>query len=164
MGCAGVMGVSIPQPGWLVLGVSIVMLQGAFPQRAGAQWRAEVLPGLRFGPPLRAGFALGVVYGTRSRLAQFAGPVAIAEGGVGGGRVSGGYLLAFPFAAGVQVLGSAVRTWGSPAQIDRNRTLAGGEIRASFMAVNVGVSAMRPLRAAESDRRTRYYLNVGLGI
>jgi hypothetical protein len=156
--------VSIPRPGWLALALCIVMLEGAFPQRASAQWRAEVLPGLRFGPPIRAGFALGVVYGDQAPIAQFAGPVAIAEGGVGGGRVSAGYLLAFPFAAGVEVLGSAVRTWGSPSQIDRKRTLVGGEIRVSFMAVNVGLSAMRTVRSAESDRRTRYYLNIGLGI
>jgi hypothetical protein len=32
------------------------------------------------------------------------------------------------------------------------------------MAVNVGVSAMRPVRSPERDRRTRYYMNVGLGI
>lgn len=155
---------SIPRRGWLALALSIVMLEGAFPQRAGAQWRAEVLPGLRFGPPIRAGLALGLVYGNRSPIAQFAGPIALAEGGVGGGRVSAGYMLAFPFAAGIEVLGSAVRTWGSPSQVDRKRTLAGGEIRVSFLAVNVGLSAMRPVRTAESDRRTRYYLNVGLGI
>ena len=155
---------SIPRPRWLALALSIGMLEGAFPQRAGAQWRAEVLPGLRFGPPIRAGLALGVVYGNRFPIAQFAGPIAIAEGGVGGGRVSAGYMLAFPFVAGVELLGSAVRTWGSPSQIERNRTLAGGEIRVSFMAVNVGVSAMRPMRSPDADRRTRYYLNIGLGI
>jgi hypothetical protein len=148
----------------LVLALSIGMLEGAIPQRAGAQWRTEVLPGLRFGPPIRAGLALGVAYGNRSPIAQFAGAIAIAEGGVGGGRLSAGYMLAFPFASGVEVLGSAIRTWGSPSQIDRNRTLAGGEIRVSLMALNVGVSAMRPVRTAESDRRTRYYLNIGVGI
>src|SRR5688572_2959285 len=125
------MGVSIPQPRWLAVALSIAMVGGAFPQTAAAQWRAEVLPGLRFGPPIRAGLALGVVYGNRSPIAQFAGPIAIAEGGVGGGRASAGYMLAFPFAAGVEVLGSAVRTWGSPSQIDRKRTLVGGEIRVS---------------------------------
>lgn len=149
---------------WFVLGLSIVMLEAGFPQRAAGQWRAEMLPGARFGPPLRAGVALGVVYGTQPSFAEFAGPIAIAEAGVGGGRVSAGYLLAFPFAAGVEVLGTALRTWGSPSQVTRNTTLAGGELRVSFFAVNVGLGVFKPVRPDDGNRRTRYYMNVGLGI
>src|SRR4029453_5309254 len=86
--------------------VSIVMLELAVPRRSFAQWRAETLPGLRFGPPLRAGFALGG-----------------AELGVGGGRVSAGYLIAGPLASGFEVLGSAIRTWGNTSQAASGQTL-----------------------------------------
>jgi hypothetical protein len=129
-----------------------------------AQWRLEVLPGVRFGPPIRAGFALGATYGNSSPIAQFAGPIVVAEGGLGGARVSAGYVLAFPFASGIEVLGSAIRTWGSPSQIERGRTLAGGELRVLFFAVNVGVGVFKPIRERRGDQRTRTYLNVGLGI
>ena len=144
--------------------VAIVMLELAAPSRSFAQWRAETLPGLRFGPPLRASFALGVAYGTRTAFAQFAGPLALADLGVGGGRVSAGYLLAGPLASSFEVLGSAIRTWGSPAQIEKNRTLLGGEVRVSFFFVNAGLGVFRPTSRVADEKRTRYYLNVGLGI
>jgi hypothetical protein len=145
--------------------VFIVMLGAAVPQRVFAQWRAELLPGLRFGPPMRAGFALGVGYGARLGPAQFAGPLVLGEVGVGGGRVSAGLLFAGPFASGIELLGSAIRTWGSPSQLERGVTIAGGEVRASFFLVNVGLGVFRPVSGfEETDRRTRYYLNVGLGI
>lgn len=145
------------------VGVFIVMVEAGVPQRAFAQSRAETLPGLRFGPPLRAGLAVGVGYGNRTAASQFAGPMVIGEVAVGGGRVSAGYVFAGPFASGIQFLGSAVRTWGSPSQVERGRTLAGGELRASFFLVNVGGVVLRPVSGFGSDRRTRYYLNVGLG-
>jgi len=145
------------------VGVFIVMVEAGVPQRAIAQSRAETLPGLRFGPPLRAGLAVGVGYGNRTAASQFAGPMVIGEVAVGGGRVSAGYVFAGPFASGIQFLGSAVRTWGSPSQLERGRTLAGGELRASFFLLNVGGVVLRPVSGASGDRRTRYYLNVGLG-
>ena len=40
------------------------MLGGTVTERAHAQWRAEMLPGLRFGPPLKAGAAFGVACGS----------------------------------------------------------------------------------------------------
>jgi hypothetical protein len=89
--------------------------------------------------------------------------MALAEAGIGGGRVSAGYLLAFPFASGVQVLASGVRTWGSPSQADRKETLAGGELRVSFFSLNVGVGIFRPVRSGD-DRRARFYMNAGFGI
>ena len=138
----------------------IVMVGAAFPQRAAAQWRAATLVGARFGPPLRAGFAVGVVYGNSSRIAEFGGPIVLAEAGLGGGRLSAGYFLAFPFVSGVELLGSAVRTWGSPLNADPNVTLIGGELRAIGFAVNVGLGVFRPVGEGE----TRYYLNIGLGI
>ena len=140
------------------------MLAAIAPQRAIAQWRAEMLPGLRFGPPLRAGAALGVAYGTEAGPSPFAGPIVIAEAALGGGRLSAGYLMAGPFASGVELLGSAVRTWGNPSQIEKRRTLAGGELRVSFFFVNAGVGVFRPVDSIRSDRRTRYYANFGLGI
>ena len=146
------------------LAVSFALLALAVPRRALTQWRAEMLPGLRFGPPLRAGFAMGIGYGNQAAAAQFAGPMVIAEAGVGGGRVSAGYLFAGTTASGVELLGSAIRTWGSPSQVDRKRTLAGGEVRISAFLVNVGVGVFRPVNGMKSDRRTRYYLNFGLGI
>src|SRR5689334_25199534 len=94
-----------------------------------AQWRAEMLPGLRFGPPLKAGAALGVAYGKRMGRVPFAGPIALAEVGLGGARASAGYFAAGPFASGIEILGSALRTWGHPAQLEPNQTLAGGELR-----------------------------------
>lgn len=166
----------------------IVMLQAVIPQRAWAQnresgisgslrpegrwdsetprdgspaWRAEMLPGLRFGPPLKASVAVGVAYGNRMGVAAFAGPLAVGDVGLGGARASVGWLFAGPFASGIELLGSAMRTWGSPAQLEKNRTLAGGELRASFFLVNVGGGVFRPL---SDDRRTRYYFNIGLGI
>ena len=144
--------------------VSIVMLELAVPRRGFAQWRAETLPGLRFGPPLRAGFALGVAYGGRTTFAQFAGPLALAELGVGGGRVSAGYLIAGPLASGFEVLGSAIRTWGNTSQAAPGQTLLGGEVRVSFFLLNLGVGVFRPMSDRESNDRTRYYLNLGLGI
>jgi hypothetical protein len=147
-----------------VVGVFIGMLGAVVPQRAFAQWRAEMLPGLRFGPPLRAGAALGVAYGNKTGPSLFAGPIVVAEAGVGGGRASAGYLMAGPFASGIEVLGSALRTWGDPSQLTKRRTLAGGELRVSFFFVNAGVGVFRPVDAIKSDRRTRYYANFGLGI
>ena len=130
-----------------------------------AQWRAEMLPGLRFGPPLKAGAALGVAYGKRMKRVPFAGPIAVAEVGLGGGRVSAGYFVAGPFASGLEILGSALRTWGDPAQLEPKQTLAGGELRVSFFLVNVGAGVFHPVSGfPDDDRRTRYYLNVGLGI
>jgi hypothetical protein len=149
---------------WCVVAATILIVATGVPRNLHGQWRMEVLPGVRFGPPIRAGFALGATYGSRSSIAQFAGPIVLAEGGIGGGRISAGYVLAFPFASGIEVLGSAIRTWGSPAQIGRNRTLAGGELRVLFFSVNVGVGAFKPVRDRRDDERTRYYLNVGLGI
>jgi hypothetical protein len=144
--------------------ISIVMLGVGIPQRAFAQRRVEMLPGLRFGPPLRAGFALGAAYGEPARPFQFAGPLALGEVALGGARVSAGYLFAGPFASGLELLGSAMRTWGSPAQLEPRQTLVGGEFRASFFLVNAGIGVFRPAGGFEGDRRTRYYLNLGLGI
>jgi hypothetical protein len=90
--------------------------------------------------------------------------MAVGEVGVGGWRGSVGYLVAGPFASGIEVLGSAMRTWGSPAQLRKNQTLAGGEVRMSYFLVNVGLGVFRPVSGFVDDRRTRFYLNVGLGI
>ena len=149
---------------WWILGVFIVMVQAAVPQRAFAQRRANALPGLRFGPPLRAGLAIGVGYGNRTSFSELAGVIAIGEVAVGGARASAGYFLAGPFASGLELLGSAIHTWGSPSQLERKQTLLGGELRASFFFVNVGGGVFRPVAGFDDDRRTRYYLNVGLGI
>jgi hypothetical protein len=149
---------------WRALGVLIVMVEAGIPQRAFAQWRTATLPGLRFGPPLRAGLAVGVGFGNRTAATQFAGPLVLGEVAVGGGRVSAGYFFAGPFASGIELLGSAIRTWGSPSQLERRTTIAGGELRASFFLVNVGAGVFRPVGGFDGDRRTRYYLNVGLGI
>jgi hypothetical protein len=138
--------------------------QLAVPRGAAAQRRAEPLLGLRFGPPLRAGLAVAITYGDHSAAAQFAGPIALAEVGVGGGRVSAGYLFAEPFATGIEMLGTVMRTWGAPSQVERNRTLAGGEVRVLFFAVNVGVGVYRPVAGFDDDKRARYYVNVGLGV
>ena len=144
--------------------VLIVMLEAAVPQRASAQSRAELLPGLRFGPPLKAGAAVAVGFGKPMAGSPFAGPIAIGEVGLGGARVSAGYLIAGEFASGIELLGSAIRTWGSPAQIEKNRTLLGGEVRVSFFFVNAGLGVFRPTSRVADEKRTRYYLNVGLGI
>ena len=149
---------------WLVVGVLIVMVEALVPQRAFAQRRAATLPGLRFGPPLRAGLAIGIGYGSRTSVSQFAGVLAPGEVAVGGARVSTGFFLAGPFASGVEILGSAIHTWGSPSQLERGQTLVGGELRASLFFVNVGGGAFRPVAGFDDDRRTRYYLNIGLGI
>jgi len=154
------MRLSASRGGLLAFVLLIVMVGAAFPQRAAAQWRAVTLVGARFGPPLRAGFAVGVAYGNRSRIAEFGGPIVLAEAGLGGGRLSAGYFLAFPFVSGMELLGSAVRTWGSPLNADPKVTLIGGELRAIGFAVNVGLGAFRPVGEGE----TRYYLNIGLGI
>jgi hypothetical protein len=150
--------------GFLAALISIVVLQAGVPQRIGAQWRTETVPGLRFGPPLRAGLAVALAYGQRDSLSQFAGAIALVEPGIGGARGSIGYIIAGPFASALEVLGSAVRTWGSPAQVERNRTLVGGELRVAYFAVNVGLAIMQPVGDVWNDRRRRYYLNVGLGI
>ena len=94
----------------------------------------------------------------------FAGPLVLAEVALGGARVSAGYLVAGPFASGLELLGSAMRTWGSPAQLESRQTLVGGEFRASFVLVNAGVGVFRPVAGFDGDRRTRYYFNLGLGI
>jgi len=134
-------------------------------ERAFGQWRAEMLPGFRFGPPLKAGAALGVAYGKRMARVPFAGPIALAEVGLGGARASAGYFVAGPFASGIEVLGSALRTWRDPSQLEPNQTLAGGELRVSFFLVNVGFAVFHPMAGfPDDDRRTRYYLNIGLGI
>ena len=140
------------------------MLEAIIPQRAFAQRRAEVLIGLRFGPPLKASAAVGVGYGKPLGASQFAGPLVLGDVGLGGARASVGWLFAGPFASGVEILGSAMRTWGSPAQLEKNQTLAGGELRASFFLVNAGVGVFRPVAGFGDDSRTRYYLNIGLGI
>jgi len=143
----------------------IVMLEAATPQRASAQRRAETLIGFRFGPPFKAGFALGVAYGDRTAGLPFAGPIVLAEAGLGGTRASAGYLFAGPFASGIEVLGTVMRTWGSPSQLEAGQTLAGGELRVAIFFVNVGGAVFRPVSGfPDEDRRTRYYLNVGLGI
>ena len=151
---------------WVWRGAAvIVMLGSAWTERAFAQWRAEMLPGLRFGPPIKAGAALGAAYGKRMGRVPFAGPIALAEVGVGGARGSAGYFMAGPFASGIEVLGSALRTWGDPSQLEPNQTLAGGELRVAFFLVNVGVAMLHPVAGfPDDDRRTRYYLNIGLGI
>lgn len=142
----------------------IVILAAAVPQRVSAQSRADMLPGLRFGPPLKAGAAVGVTYGKPTAGSPFAGPVGIGEVGVGGARLSAGYLIAAEFASGIELLASAMRTWGSPSQIEKNRTLLGGELRVSFFFVNAGLGVFRPTSRVGDENRTRYYLNVGLGI
>lgn len=143
----------------------IVMLGSTIPDRALAQRRAEMLPGLRFGPPLKAGAAFGVAYGDRIGRVPFAGPIALVEAALGGARASAGYFVAGPFASGIEVLGSALRTWGDPSQLEPNQTLFGGELRVSFFLVNVGFAVFRPAAGfPDDDRRTRYYLNLGLGI
>ena len=144
--------------------VLIVMLEAVVPQRVSAQSRAELLPGLRFGPPLKAGAAVGVGFGKPLGGSPFAGPIVLGEVALGGARVSAGYLIAGEFASGVEVLASAMRTWGSPAQIEKNRTLLGGELRASFFFVNAGLGVFRPTSRVADEKRTRYYLNVGFGI
>ncbi len=151
---------------WWVAGVIIGLIELAHPQRALAQRRATLLPGLRFGPPLRAGFALGVAYGDRLGPSPFAGPIVIGEVGVGGARASVGYFVAGDFASGIEVLGSVITTWGSPSQLERRQTLLGGEIRGSFFLFNLGGGVFRPTGGFREgdDRRTRYYLNIGLGI
>ena len=151
---------------WVWRGAAVVvMLIGASTERALAQWRAEMLPALRFGPPLKAGAALGVAYGKRMARVPFAGPLAVAEVGLGGARASAGYFVAGPFASGIEILGSALRTWRDPSQLEPNQTLAGGELRLSFFLVNVGVAVLHPMAGfPDDDRRTRYFLNVGLGI
>jgi len=113
---------------------------------------------------MRAGFALGVAYGTRTTFAQFGGPLALAELGVGGGRVSAGYLLAGPLASGLEVLGSAIRTWGNTSQAAPGQTLVGVEVRVSCFLLNLGVGVFRPISDRGSNDQTRYYLNLGLGI
>ena len=140
------------------------MLEAAVPQRVSAQSRAEMLPGLRFGPPLKAGAAVGVGYGKPMAGSPFAGPIVIGEVGFGGARMSAGYLIAGEFTSGVELLGSAIRTWGSPSQIEKNRTLLGGELRVSFFLVNAGIGVFRPTSRVADEKRTRYYLNIGLGI
>ena len=88
-----------------------------------------------------------------------------AEAGVGGARASAGYLFAGPFASGIEVLGTAMRTWGSPSQLEPGQTLAGGELRVVVFFVNVGGAVFKPVSGFPGeDRRTRYYLNIGLGI
>lgn len=149
---------------WRLVAVFIVMLEVVVPQRVLAQWRTEMLPGLRFGPPLKAGLALGFAYGNETGPSPFAGPIGIGEIAMGGARVSAGYLMGGPFASGIEVLGSALRTWGNPSQIEKNRTLAGGEVRISFFFVNAGLGVFRPVDGMRTDRRTRYFLNLGLGI
>jgi len=150
---------------WPCVALLIVMLEASTPQRAFAQRRAETLIGFRFGPPLKAGFALGVAYGDRMGRLPFAGPIVLAEAGVGGARASGGYLFAGPFASGIEILGTAMRTWGSPSQLEPRQTLAGGELRVAIFFVNVGGAVFWPVSGfPDEDRRTRYYLNVGLGI
>lgn len=148
---------------WIWRGATllIVMLQSTIPQRASGQWHAELMPGLRFGPPLRASAAVALAYGRELRGASFAGPIALGDVGIGGARASVGYLVAGPFASGIELLGSGIRTWGSPAQLEQNRTLAGGEVRVSYFLLNVGLGVFRPL---QGERKTRFYLNVGLGI
>lgn len=150
--------------GWVVVAAVIGISALATPRCATAQRRAEPLLGARFGPPLRAGLAIAITYGDQSAAAQFAGPIALAEAGVGGARVSTGYLFAQPFASGIEMLATVMRTWGSPSQLDRGRTLGGGEVRVLFFAVNVGIGVYRPIAGFGSDERTRYYLNVGLGV
>ena len=149
---------------WRSATVIIVMVQASFPQRAFGQWHTEILPGFRFGPPLRAGLALGLGHGTPTGRSPFAGPMVLGEVALGGARVSAGYLFAGEFASGIEVLGSAIRTWGSPAQLEARQTLLGGEFRASFFVVNAGVGVYRPVAGFERDRRTRVYFNLGLGI
>lgn len=150
---------------WPVVSLLIVMLEATTPQRASAQRRAETLIGFRFGPPLKAGFALGIAYGDRTGGLAFAGPIVLAEAAVGGTRASAGYLFAGPFASGIEILGTAMRTWGSPSQLEPGRTLAGGELRVAIFFVNVGGAVFWPVAGfPDEDRRTRYYLNVGLGI
>ncbi len=123
-----------------------------------------MLPGVRFGPPLRASLAVGAAYGNRGAGWSFAGPMVLGDVGIGGARASVGYLFAGPFASGIELLGSALHTWGSPSQLKRNRTLAGGEVRVSYFLVNAGLGVFSPVSGFGTDRRTRFYLNVGLGI
>jgi hypothetical protein len=75
-----------------------------------------------------------------------------------------GYFLGGDYASGLELLGSAIRTWGSPSQIEKNRTLVGGEVRASFFLVTAGVGVFKPVGKPETERRTRVYFNLGLGI
>ena len=150
---------------WPAVSLLIVVLEAVTPHRAFAQRRAETLIGFRFGPPLKAGFALGVAYGDRMGALPFAGPIVLAEAGAGGTRASAGYLFAGPFASGIEILGTVMRTWGSPSQLEPGQTLAGAELRAAFFFVNVGGAVLKPVSGfPDDDRRTRYYLNIGLGI
>jgi hypothetical protein len=156
---------SHPAVAWRGILALILVLVVAAPEPAAAQWRAEMLPGLRFGPPLKAGAAVGVAYGNRLARFPFAGPLALVEVGLGGARASVGYFFAGPFASGIELLGSGLRTWGEPSQLEPNQTLIGGELRLAFFLVNVGFTAFRPVAGfPDDDRRTRYYLNLGLGI
>ena len=146
------------------IGATVAILVLCALRPAEAQWRVEPLLGLRFGPPLKAGVAFATTYGSSAGAAQFSGLIVIAEPGHGGARASLGYLWAEPFASGLTMLGSVIRTWGSPAQVPPNRTLAGVEVRAMFFIVNVGVGVFQPVDGFGDDRRTRYFLYGGLGI
>ena len=143
--------------------VIIVMLEAIVRQHGFAQWRPQTIGGVRFGPPLKASLALGMTYGNCMAGSEFAGPMALGEVGFGGARASLGYLFAGPFASAIEVMGSAVRTFGSPAQLERNQTLAGGEFRVAYFLVNAGIGVFRPVSGFTNDRRTRVFLNVGLG-
>lgn len=149
---------------WWIVAWSIVVPGTALPRDAAGQWRAEPVLGVRFGPPLRASGVLGIGYGTESSIAQFAGPMILGELGLGGARASAGYLFAEPFVAGASLAGTIVRTWHDPSQVAPNRWLVGGEVHVMFFAFNVGFGVYRPVSAPARERRTRYFLNAGLGV
>jgi hypothetical protein len=128
-----------------------IALALALPCSAGAQAPADVarggageerswfapLFGFHVGAPQKAALGLGVVraWATGS---GFAGVTLMAEGGLGGGRVSVGALGFGGPAVSVQLRGSVVRTWGEPWVVAPGQTYAGPELRVGAVLLTAG--------------------------
>jgi hypothetical protein len=142
------------------LSLTTVATREARAQRADAG-HLEWLPagGLHFLGPQRASLALGALGILRGGNSNY-GVLALVEPGLGGAKIRAGLASVSAFITGWEIQGAALRTFGSPAQGDRWKTYAGGELHVMFVVLNVGVGAYTPVGGGKA--LTAFMVGLGL--
>jgi hypothetical protein len=142
-----------------ILAIALMVAKPLEAQRASPS--VEWLPagGLHFGGPQRASLALGAL-AVPSRGESNYAFVALAEPGLGGAKIRAGVASVTAFITGFELQGALLRTFGNPGQGERWQTYAGGEFRAMFVLINVGIGEY----AALGGGRALTTFTFGLGL
>jgi hypothetical protein len=150
---------------WRVLACG-ALLSGLAAQHA----RAETIPfwDVQWSSPLRASGGVGLLAGARRGgfAAVRNGALFQVEPGIGGGALHVGWVpaagvtsgLAF---AGVALKGTLLRTWGSPAGVEADRTFAGASIHAAWI-VKLSVGVLAPIDGRGGGAVVTWGIGLGL--